>query len=321
MRQHDVMANGVRLHVTDQGHGPAVVFVHGFPAIGSSWRQQANAVTQAGYRAIVPDMRGYGDSDAPDDPAAYTPFQTVGDLVAILDHLELADCTVIGHDFGANIAWNAAMMRPDRFRAVFGISVAFRRLDGPSFLDRLREAGRDDFYMFSQMRPESDAAWADAAVTIPANYYRTSAEPPVAERWQAFDAASMLRPAPHPPATIDADYLGDAVAAFARTGFHGALNYYRAIDAFFATVTAPFAGATVHQPSWFLTGSEDGLRPFHPDEATMREGLTDLRGITVLHGVGHWPQLEAPDEVDRVLLGFLAQVVKNPGEARIQPRV
>ncbi len=307
MRRHTVQTNGIHLRVAELGEGPAVLFCHGFPAIGSSWRAQMAAVADAGYRALVPDMRGYGGSDAPDAPAAYTPFQTVGDLVGLLDHFGLPDCVVVGHDFGANVAWNAAMMRPDRFRAVFGLSVPFQRPGGTSFLDRLRQAGRGDFYMFAQIRPEADAAWADAAVTIPGCYYWTSGQAPADERWHPFDAAGLLRPAPGPLDAIDPTYIGEAVAAFQQNGFHGPLNYYRAIDPFFAVASGPYAGATIRQPSWFLTGAEDGLRSFQPDEAAMRQALPGLRGLTVLDGIGHWPQLEAAEAVNRTLVAFLAQ--------------
>ena len=304
MQHHTISTNGVSLHVVALGEGPPVLFCHGFPAIGASWRRQMEAAAAAGYRAIVPDMRGYGRSDAPVDAAAYMPFHTVGELVGILDHLALPDCTVVGHDFGANVAWNAAMMRPDRFSAVFGISVAFQRPGGRNFLDTLRAAEHDDFYMFAQMRAAADAMWADAAVTIPANYYRMSSEAPPGERASAFDMTSMIRPAPA-PTFVDPGYLDEAIAAFTRGGFHGPLNYYRALDRYFAIASAPYAGATIAQPSYFLTGADDMLRSFHPDKATMRKALTDLRGYVALDGVGHWPQLEAADAVNHHLIAFL----------------
>lgn len=308
MRLHTVMTNGIHLHVRDLGSGPPVLFCHGFPALGSSWRAQMEAVANAGYRALAPDMRGYGQSSAPADAHAYTPFQTVGDLVGLLDQFNLPECVIVGHDFGANVAWNAAMMRPDRFRAVFGMSVPFQQPGGRNFLAELRQAGRDDFYMFAQIKPEADAAWADAASVIPGFYYWSSGQAPAGERWDPFDAPGMLRPAPEPLTTIDPHYMIEAVSAFSRNGFHAPLNYYRAIEPFFEIASGAYAGAVIAQPSWFLTGTEDGLRAFQPDEQAMRSVLPDLRGYTRLDGVGHWPQLEAVDVVNEALLTFLAQI-------------
>jgi pimeloyl-ACP methyl ester carboxylesterase len=113
VRHREIEANGISLHFVEQGEGPAVLFCHGFPAIWSCWKAQMEAVARAGFRAIALDMRGYGGSYAPVEAEAYTPHQTVGDLVAILDAAGVATASVVGHDFGANVAWNAAMMRPD----------------------------------------------------------------------------------------------------------------------------------------------------------------------------------------------------------------
>jgi pimeloyl-ACP methyl ester carboxylesterase len=158
MRHRDIEANGVSLHFVEQAEGPVVVFCHGFPAIRSCWKAQIEAVAGAGFRTIALDMRGYGGSSAPVEAEAYTPYQTVGDLVAILDAAGVATASVVGHDFGAQVAWNAAMMRPDRFTAVCGISVQYRPPGGPSFLDKLRAAGKHQFYWFDMMKPESDKA-------------------------------------------------------------------------------------------------------------------------------------------------------------------
>jgi pimeloyl-ACP methyl ester carboxylesterase len=129
MNHREIEANGISLHFVEEGQGPAVIFCHGFPAIWSSWKAQMEGVASAGFMAIALDMRGYGGSSAPVEAEAYTPYQTVGDLVAILDAAGVATASVVGHDFGANIAWNAAMMRPDRFTAVCGMSVQFRQPD------------------------------------------------------------------------------------------------------------------------------------------------------------------------------------------------
>ncbi|MGJ5131799.1 MULTISPECIES: alpha/beta fold hydrolase [unclassified Bradyrhizobium] len=317
MRHRHIEAAGIRLHVAEIGNGPAVLFCHGFPAIWSSWRSQMEAVARAGWRAIALDMRGYGESGAPDDAEAYTSFECVGDLVGILDQLEIPSAVIVGHDFGASVAWNAAMMRPDCFTAVFGISVPFRRPGGPSFLDQLRTAGTDDFYMFAQMRPEADQAWADAATTIPGCYYWTSGQAPDDMRWDPFDPSrGLLRAAPEPLRVIDQAYLDEAVASFARTGFHGPLNYYRAIDRFFRIASRAYAGAVIPQPTFFMTGARDGLNSVRrPSETTMRTALPGLAGFETIEEAGHWPQLETPDRVNVALLAFLSEIA-GPAQHR-----
>jgi pimeloyl-ACP methyl ester carboxylesterase len=308
MKHVDIEANGISLHFVELGEGPAVLFCHGFPAIWSCWKSQMEAVASEGFRAIAPDMRGYGDSSAPLEAESYTPYETVGDLVAILDAAGIATATVVGHDFGANIAWNAAMMRPDRFTAVCSLSVQYRQPSGPSFLDRLRAAGKDQFYWFEMMKTESDQAWANAAISIPGMIYWTSGDAPEESRWNPFDPSrGLLRPAPSASRTIDANssYIADVVAAFTRTGFHGALNYYRALDPF-TRHSAAFAGAKIRQPSMFLAGALDGLNLVaQPNAESMRISLTGLRSFTMLDGVGHWPQLEAADATNAALLEFL----------------
>jgi pimeloyl-ACP methyl ester carboxylesterase len=307
LTHREIEANGISLHFAEKGEGPAVLFCHGFPAIWSCWKAQMEAVARAGFRAIALDMRGYGGSSAPAEAEAYTPYQTVGDLVAILDAAGIATASVVGHDFGAQAAWNAAMMRPDRFTAVCGMSVPYRQPGGPSFLEKLPAAGKQQYYWFDMMKPESEQAWANAAITVPGMLYWTSGEAPEASRWNPFDPSrGLLRPAPPmAPRTIDSTYITEAVAAFTRTGFHGALNYYRSIEPFTRN-SAAFAGAKIRQPSMFLAGTLDGLNLITPPTPeSMRTNLTDLRSFTMLEAVGHWPQLEAPEATNAALLAFL----------------
>jgi len=125
LKEYDIATNGISLHLTEQGDGPVVLFCHGFPDTSYTWRRQMKATAAAGYRAIAPDMRGYGRSSAPADATLYTPLQTAGDLVGLLDGLNIPSAVLVGHDWGATHAWNAAMMRPDRFKAVFCLSVPY----------------------------------------------------------------------------------------------------------------------------------------------------------------------------------------------------
>ena len=309
----DVATNGVSLSVTEQGEGPAVLFCHGFPDTSYTWRRQMKAVASAGYRAIAPDMRGYGQSSAPSDANLYTPLQTTGDLVGLLDALKIASAVLVGHDWGATHAWNAALMRPDRFTAVFCLSVPYVPRGDVSIFERMRKSGhQNDFYMFEQIRPEADQIWADAAVTIPGVLFWASGSAPADQRWSPFaPARSLHRSPPGPlPSWAEPDYVGHNVAEFQRTGFHGALNYYRAAEPYFY-LSAAFKGAKISQPSFFIWGKADGLKELYPlTMDQMRAGLPGLVDWLELDNVGHWVQHEASAEVSDQLVRFLRAV--NP---------
>jgi pimeloyl-ACP methyl ester carboxylesterase len=310
VQHHHIDANGVKLHVIEHGDGPVVLFCHGFPDTWRGWRRQMEAMADVGYRAVALDMRGYGESSAPNDAALYTPFYTVGDLVGVLDAFGIPTAAIVGHDFGATVAWNAAMMRPDRFTSVFCLSVPFSPPTAVSFLQQLRQAGHENFYMFRQMRPEAEAEWADAATTIPGMYYWTSGSASADQRWDPFDPArGLTRPAPAVlPEWLVGPDLSAAISEFQRTGFHGPLNYYRAIQPFFDMAGA-FFGGTIRQPSFFVTGKADGLTKLRPvTEESLRQILPDLRGFLALEGIGHWPQLEATNAVNKAIKEFLAAV-------------
>jgi pimeloyl-ACP methyl ester carboxylesterase len=310
-KQYDVATNRITLHVTEQGEGPAVLFCHGFPDTSYTWRRQMRAVAAAGYRAIAPDMRGYGRSSAPEDPTLYTPLQTVGDLVGLLDALDVSSAVIIGHDWGATHAWNAALMRPDRFKAVLCLSVPYVPRGDVSIFERMRTAGhQNDFYMFEQIRPDADEIWSDAAVTIPGALYWASGSAPPDTRWSPMDPARNLhRPAPGPlPSWAASDYVQHNVAEFQRTGFHGALNYYRAAESYF-DLSAAWKGAKIMQPSYYIAGKADGLAELYPPLEKLSAGLPGLVGAFAIDNVGHWVQHEASGEVSEHIVKFVRTVV------------
>ena len=126
VRHRTVETNGIRMHVAEQGEGPLVLLCHGFPESWYSWRHQLTALAAAGFHAVAPDMRGYGQTDQPGEIDQYTLLHLVGDMVGLVDALGGGPAVIAGHDWGAPVAWHAALLRPDRFRAVIGLSVPYR---------------------------------------------------------------------------------------------------------------------------------------------------------------------------------------------------
>jgi len=310
VKEYDIATNGINLHVTELGEGPAVLFCHGFPDTSYTWRRQMQAVAKAGYRAIAPDMRGYGKSSAPADKLLYTPFYTAGDLVGLLDALNIPTAVLVGHDWGATHAWNAAMMRPDRFTGVLCISVPYFPRGDVSVFDKMRKTGhQDDFYMFEQMKPETDQVWANAKVMIPGVLYWASGSAPADTKWNPLDPKrSLHRPAPGPlPAWAEPDYVAYNIKEFKRTGFHGGLNYYRAAEPYFFQ-SAAFKGATISQPCFYITGKADGLGVLYPPVEKMKAGLPNMVGSLEIDNVGHWVQHEASSQVSEQLVKFLGTI-------------
>ncbi len=310
-KEYDIQANGITLHVTEQGDGPAVLFCHGFPDTSYTWRSQMQAVAAAGYRAIAPDMRGFGRSSAPADAALYTPHHTVGDLIGLLDTLKIPSAIVVGHDWGASTAWAAALMRPDRFKAVFALTVPYVPRGEVSFFEYMRSTGHQkDFYMFQQASPAADKIWENAEVTIPGVLYWASGAAPAATRWSPMHPdRSLYRKAPGPlPSWAEPEYVAHNIAEFKRTGFHGGLNYYRSFDPYFY-LSAAYKGAKITQPSFYMSGKSDGLNELYPlTEAQLRVGLPGLVGSVEVENVGHWIQHEAAAEVNKQLVQFIRSV-------------
>ena len=308
MKHSQISVGSIELHVVEHGAGKPVLFCHGFPDVWIGWRRQMEAIADAGYRAIAVDMRGYGRSGGPEEPTAYTPFHTTGDLVGLLDALSLATVMLVGHDFGASTSWYAAMMRPDRFTAVFAISVPYLPPGGPSLFDAMAAAGQADrFYMFKQRAPEADELWADAKTSYPGFLYWSSGAPAPEDRWDPFDVErGMWRQSPVAiPPWADAEDIAYGVAEFERTGFHRPLNYYRSLQPFFDLGKA-FKGVTVRQPAFFLSGEVDGVNKIRKfTEEQLREVVPGLRGMRELPGIGHWVHREAPDITNALLVDFL----------------
>jgi pimeloyl-ACP methyl ester carboxylesterase len=305
--------NGLRMQMAMQGSGPLVLLCHGFPELWISWRSQLAALSNAGYRAVAPDMRGYGGTTAPEDPTAYTVLHLVGDIVELVKQLGEKQAVIVGHDWGAPVAWNSAMLRPDVFRAVVGMSVPFSPPGPVNLLDALKKAGIHTFYMqyFQTPGVAEKELERDVATSIRRINYSGSGDGPdrvafgVLEPNQGF-LDNLVDPKTLPP-WLDAEDVAYFVAEFSRTGFRGGLNWYRNITRSWE-VLAPWRGVVIRQPSLFIAGERDDVLKFpssKPQIANFSNTLLDLRGCHILEGAGHWVQRERASVVNDLLIAFL----------------
>jgi pimeloyl-ACP methyl ester carboxylesterase len=314
-----VETNGIHLHLAEQGHGPLVVLCHGFPESWYSWRHQLAALSAAGFHAVAPDMRGYGRSDRPEAVDQYTLLHLVGDMVGLLDVLGVREAVIAGHDWGAPVAWHAALLRPDRFRAVIGLSVPYRPRSPvlpTSAMPRTEDA---DFYQLYFQAPGVAEAELerDPRQTILKSLYAASGDMPrpaaagatvgMVPRNGGF-LTGMPMPSTLPPwlAAADVDFYA---TEFARTGFRGGLNWYRNIDRNWELM-APFAGAKVTVPALYMAGDRDLVVAFRGMDkliANLKEFVPQLRNTIMLKGCGHWTQQERATEVSAAMIDFLHQ--------------
>jgi pimeloyl-ACP methyl ester carboxylesterase len=315
-----VEANGLRVHLAEQGTGPLVVLCHGFPESWYSWRHQLAALADAGYRAVALDMRGYGQTDRPEAIEAYTLLHLVGDVVGVLDALGADTAVIAGHDWGAPVAWHAALLRPDRFRAVIGLSVPYRprgsarpttvmpRTDEAVFYQLyFQEPGVAEAELERDVRPSIRRLLYSASGDVPRGAAVIAAPDRVGmvPRSGGF-LSRTVEPAALPSWLTEADldfYTGE----FSRTGFRGGLNWYRNIDRNWELL-APFAGARVTVPALYVAGDRDLVVHFRGMDqllASLSRFVPRLRATVMLPGCGHWTQQERPAEVTAAMLEFL----------------
>jgi pimeloyl-ACP methyl ester carboxylesterase len=311
--------NGIRMHIAEAGTGPLVILCHGFPESWYSWRHQIAALAEAGFHAAAPDMRGYGGTDRPSAIEAYTLLHLVGDMVGLLDALGEASAVIAGHDWGAPVAWHAALLRPDRFRAVIGLSVPYwprRPVRPTSAMPQTEEVMFYQLYFQSPGIAEAELE-RDVRQTIRRVLYSASGdrvrsalgartgEVGMVPRQGGF-LSQMVEPDALPPWLTEADvdfYAGE----FERTGFRGGLNWYRNIDRNWELL-APFAGLRVQVPALYVAGDRDLVVAFRGmDQLIPNLGklVPNLRKTLMLPGCGHWTQQERPAEVNAATLDFL----------------
>ncbi|MBP1688089.1 MAG: alpha/beta hydrolase [Deltaproteobacteria bacterium] len=309
-----VETNGIRMHVAEAGEGPLVLLCHGFPESWYSWRHQIRCLADAGYHVVAPDQRGYGQTDAPPDFRSYTLLHLVGDLVGLLDAIGERAAVVVGHDWGAPVAWHAALLRPDRFRAVAGMSVPGASHHAPGRPTDLMRAAVNGAFLYILYFQEEGVAEAeldrDIRGTLRRFLYSISGDIPRDDfrffNWDAKCLNDCLREPPSLPAWLTEVDLDVFTAEFERKGtFRHAINWYRCID-LNSELLAPFAGLRVEQPALFIGAEYDAiLGQTREGVAATKDWVPNLRDPVWIENCGHWLQQEEPEQVNAALLRFL----------------
>lgn len=308
-------SNGITLRAVVEGEGPLCVLLHGWPESWYSYRHQIDPLVERGYQVCVPDMRGYGGSDKPHAVEAYDMPNMIADVVGLIDALGAEEAILIGHDWGAPIAWQTAIVARSRIRAVVGLSVPHLPRGLEPSLNTLRRIYEGRFFYqlyFQEPGVAERELEADVRAALHKIYYLASGDLPegaVSGFAKKDSSAQMLTGIPQPPALgwlndADLDYY---TREFEQSGFRGPLNRYRNNTRDWELLPQ-LSTERITQPALFIAGSKDPVLQFVPGFdllAISRPWHDDLRGQIILDGIGHWTQQEAPEAVNRELLAFL----------------
>ncbi len=313
-----VQSGDQSIRVAVQGSGPLVLMVHGWPESWYSWRHQLGPIAAMGYTAAAIDVRGYGGSSKPHPIEAYDMQSMVADNQAVADALGGGKAILVGHDWGAPIVWNSALIDPQRFSAVAAMAIPYLGQGKAPFIEIARKLFTDNGLFFYQIRIQDEGdveaeCEADVRDTLRKIYYSISGDAPDGA-WPLDKKHGdgllhrLVNPEKFPDWLSDAD-LDYLVKEFEGSGFRGPFNRYRNFHRDFAYLSR-FADRKIEQPALFITGEKDmATRMFGRDYAAkMREAVPNLSGPHIIPGCGHWTQQERPAEVNAILLPWLKSV-------------
>ena len=320
MTSRILTVNGLQMNVAQSGTGPTVLLCHGFPETHHSWRKQMQPLADAGYHVVVPDLRGFGGTDAPREVGRYGLMELIGDMVGLLDALSARDAIIAGNDWGATIAWQSALIRPDRFRAIAAVGVPMMgRAPAPPTTLFPANAEAEFYVKYFQHEGEAEAELdADVETSLRKILYAASGDAGPREAGDKTPnpfgivrhPGGLLGPLPFPkhlPPWIDETDIQAVTAAFRGSGFRGGLNYYRNMDRNWEDQAA-LVGLKVRVPALFMIGERDtGLAiPAMPDIIkAMPELVPNLRKVVRVPGAGHWLPQERPELFNAQLIDFL----------------
>lgn len=310
-----IETNRIKMHIAEQGEGSLVILCHGFPEFWYSWRHQLPALSEAGYHVVAPDQRGYGQTDRPEAIEAYNILELTADIVGLVDALNQEHAVIVGHDWGAVVAWYCSLFRPDMFTATVLLSVPYipRAWADIRPTDAMKQmVGENQFYQLYFQEPGLADAELDEDVrkAITMFLYSASGSPPHEKRWRyLFSKSEKLLDTCVLPETLpawlteqDIDFF---TSEFERTGFRGGLNWYRNLNRNWELTTV-LSGAKLRQPALFVAGELDPVIAMYRDAFdAMEQTVPNLKQKVLLSGAGHWIQQERLIEVNQLLIEFL----------------
>ena len=309
-----IKTNGVALRTVVEGSGPLAILLHGFPQCWYLWRHQIDPLVAAGFQVAIPDQRGYGGSDRPAPIEAYNIVELCNDVAGLASALGHQRFIVVGHDWGANVAWHTALLHPKRVKAVVGMSVPYLR-GRVGAMTRQENFGDNFWYIVYFQAPGVAEAEleADLRRTLRMVYFSISGDAPEGLWLKPKPVSAKLLEGlidpPWLPAWLTAEDLDYYVEQFKQSGFRGPLNWYRNIDRNIE-ITPQLEFAKIEQPACFIAGKKDLVLSFGGGGllAAMAPYVPDLRGKILVEGAGHWVQAERPGETNAALLAFLKSV-------------
>lgn len=322
-----VVANGVKLHCQAMGQGPMVLFCHGWPGLAFSWRHQLAAVAEAGFMAVALDTRGYGQSDRPGDVADYSYDHQVADMLAVMAAFSAEKMVMVGHDFGANLAWHMALRCPEKLHAVVSVSVPYQMPlacgtpeQKPSELFAAI-ASQHFFHMhYFQTLGIAEAEFAGQEDRLLQKLFWALSADGNLLNWENYPMEGtgyldvLQEPAQQLPWSWMSSedfrhYLDAFLVQGADKAFVGGLSAYRVLDINYE-INKPYLGGTVEIPAFFVAGAEDPVISLTPQETwdVMAEKVPQLFEKCVLPEAGHFVQQEKPDELNSALLRFLSSL-------------
>lgn len=310
---------GARLSVVEAGEvgAPIVMLVHGFPESAYSWRHQMEPLADAGYHVIAPNNRGYADSSAPKDDVTYYGIQHLtNDLIELAEQYGQQQVIYVGHDWGSFIVWELGRLRPERAKAIVGVSVPYTQWPiTPTELFRQRFNDRF-FYMlyFQRPREAEEELERDVRDSMKRILWMASGEGARApsDPLPPMEGTGYLTQTEEPPALpwswLNEDDLNTYVSQFEQSGFFGPISFYRNLDANY-DLLKDLKGDRLTMPCFFIGGERDLVIANNPTAvASMEKKVANLKGSFVIPKVGHWIQQEDPATFNETLLSFLSQV-------------